>query len=282
MASAGWLVARVLHVRERTLPPAPMTSEQSGTHALAVLPPGSTTDDRTRRLVVIDAGMTELIRPALYGAEHAVGKKAQAALDELQTSSARKSFLDAQSADLEEAVATMEDAIRRIDRETRDGLGNELNRRLIQALTPFLADARADKRALLERVLRAEGVELSFTPDGVQKLAAIAFRANKTTQDIGARRLMTILEKCLEELRDALADLDRAIALDDQIAPAWLNRGNVLLDLGRHRHVLDDETGDLQPIFRRHRRVDKRQQGIAQFLVARRHVQHRHLGDGAQ
>ncbi|HYN47349.1 MAG TPA: hypothetical protein VER83_00700, partial [Candidatus Nanopelagicales bacterium] len=72
VASAGWLVARVLHVRERTLPPAPVTSERSGAHALAVLPPGSTTDDRTRRLVVLDAGMTELIRPALYGAEHAV------------------------------------------------------------------------------------------------------------------------------------------------------------------------------------------------------------------
>jgi diaminopimelate decarboxylase len=72
IASAGWLVARVLHVRERTLPPDPITSERSGAHALAVLPPGSTTDDRTRRLVVVDAGMTELIRPALYGAEHAV------------------------------------------------------------------------------------------------------------------------------------------------------------------------------------------------------------------
>jgi ATP-dependent HslUV protease ATP-binding subunit HslU len=32
------------------------------------------------------------------------------------------------------------------------------------------------------------------------KLAALAFKANKTTQDIGARRLMTILEKCLEDL----------------------------------------------------------------------------------
>ena len=72
VASAGWLVARVLHVRERTLPPDPVTSERSGAHALAVLPPGSTTDDRRRRLVVVDAGMTELIRPALYGAEHAV------------------------------------------------------------------------------------------------------------------------------------------------------------------------------------------------------------------
>jgi diaminopimelate decarboxylase len=72
VASAGWLVARVLHVRERTLPPAPAPTEWSGAHALAVLPPGSATDDRTRRLVVIDAGMTELIRPALYGADHAV------------------------------------------------------------------------------------------------------------------------------------------------------------------------------------------------------------------
>jgi ATP-dependent HslUV protease ATP-binding subunit HslU len=49
-------------------------------------------------------------------------------------------------------------------------------------------------------LFETEDVELSFTADGIQKLAAIAFRANKTTQDIGARRLMTILEKCLEDL----------------------------------------------------------------------------------
>jgi len=72
VAAAGWLVARVLHVRERTLPAAPAAPERSGAYALAVLPPGSTTDDRSRRLVVLDAGMTELIRPVLYGAEHAV------------------------------------------------------------------------------------------------------------------------------------------------------------------------------------------------------------------
>jgi diaminopimelate decarboxylase len=72
VARAGWLVARVLHVRERTVPPAELAVEGAGAHGLAVLPPGSVADDRTRRLVVIDAGMTELIRPALYGAEHAV------------------------------------------------------------------------------------------------------------------------------------------------------------------------------------------------------------------
>ncbi len=45
-----------------------------------------------------------------------------------------------------------------------------------------------------------EGVRLEFTEDGVQRIAQLAFRANETTQNIGARRLLTIMEKCLEEL----------------------------------------------------------------------------------
>jgi chromosome segregation protein len=46
-----------------------------------------------------------------------------AALDELAVASERKTFLDAQSADLNEAIVTLEDAIRKIDAETRDLLG---------------------------------------------------------------------------------------------------------------------------------------------------------------
>jgi chromosome segregation protein len=47
-----------------------------------------------------------------------------AALDELSTASERKQFLDAQSADLNEAMATLEDAIKKIDMETRDLLAS--------------------------------------------------------------------------------------------------------------------------------------------------------------
>jgi len=50
----------------------------------------------------------------------ALGAVNLAALDELTQAGERKGFLDAQSADLNEAVATLEDAIRRIDRETRE------------------------------------------------------------------------------------------------------------------------------------------------------------------
>jgi len=52
----------------------------------------------------------------------ALGPVNLAALDELATASERKGFLDAQWADLDEAIGTLEDAIRRIDRETRQQL----------------------------------------------------------------------------------------------------------------------------------------------------------------
>ena len=60
----------------------------------------------------------------LANAIAALGAVNLAALDELAQASARKHFLDAQNADLLEAIATLEDAIHRIDKETRDLLQN--------------------------------------------------------------------------------------------------------------------------------------------------------------
>ena len=49
-------------------------------------------------------------------------------------------------------------------------------------------------------LLKTEGVELEFTDDAVEELANYAFQVNQTTQNIGARRLYTILEQLLEDL----------------------------------------------------------------------------------
>jgi chromosome segregation protein len=57
----------------------------------------------------------------------ALGAVNLAALDELSTARERKQFLDAQSADLNEAITTLEDAIRKIDGETRELLGSTFN-----------------------------------------------------------------------------------------------------------------------------------------------------------
>ena len=47
--------------------------------------------------------------------------------------------------------------------------------------------------------MRTEGVTLEFTRDGIEAVADIAFEVNRTAQNIGARRLHTILEKVVEE-----------------------------------------------------------------------------------
>ena len=49
-------------------------------------------------------------------------------------------------------------------------------------------------------LLATEGLTVEFTADGVEALAAIAFEVNRTTQNIGARRLHTILERVVEDI----------------------------------------------------------------------------------
>lgn len=56
-------------------------------------------------------------------------------------------------------------------------------------------------------LLATEGVELGFAPDGVAALALLAFHVNQRTQNIGARRLYTILERLLDELSFEAPDM---------------------------------------------------------------------------
>ena len=51
-----------------------------------------------------------------------------------------------------------------------------------------------------QALLDTEGVKLSFQPEGVKRLAEIAFAVNEKTENIGARRLYTVMEKLLEEI----------------------------------------------------------------------------------
>lgn len=121
VARAGWIVARVLHARERIGPPGvPAPSDRSGPLGLAVVPREARTDDRAERLVVIDAGMTELMRPALYGAEHGIvaltsrGRSVAHALEAVGT--ATSASWGAASADRRAIRATREAATGRSQR----------------------------------------------------------------------------------------------------------------------------------------------------------------------
>ena len=60
-----------------------------------------------------------------------------------------------------------------------------------------------------EALLATEGVELVFQDDAVNALADFAFQVNQTTQNIGARRLYTIMERLLEELSFEAPEMKR-------------------------------------------------------------------------
>ena len=51
-----------------------------------------------------------------------------------------------------------------------------------------------------EALLATDGVNLNFTEDGIRRLAEIAFQVNEKTENIGARRLYTVMEKLLEDI----------------------------------------------------------------------------------
>jgi ATP-dependent HslUV protease ATP-binding subunit HslU len=63
-----------------------------------------------------------------------------------------------------------------------------------------------------EALLDTEAVKLSFTPEGIRRLAQIAFEVNEKTENIGARRLYTVMEKLLEEV--SFAAPAGAVAVD--------------------------------------------------------------------
>ncbi|HUF79597.1 MAG TPA: chromosome segregation protein SMC, partial [Burkholderiales bacterium] len=91
-----------------------------------------------------------------------------AALEELEAASERKNYLDAQSLDLNEAMATLEDAIRRIDRETRERLQhtfNEVNRHFSEMFPALFGGGQAHLILTGEEILDA-GVQVMAQPPG--------------------------------------------------------------------------------------------------------------------
>ena len=65
-----------------------------------------------------------------------------------------------------------------------------------------------------QALLRTEGLPVRFTEDGIRRIAEIAWEVNERTENIGARRLHTVLERLLEEASFAAADMQQELAID--------------------------------------------------------------------
>ena len=90
-----------------------------------------------------------------------------------------------------------------------------------------------------QALLAAEGVRLHFTEDALEALARAAQSVNERTQNIGARRLHTVLERVLDEISFGASDLP-ADRRDVQVDAAWVRARleDVLKDEDLSRYIL--------------------------------------------
>jgi ATP-dependent HslUV protease ATP-binding subunit HslU len=63
----------------------------------------------------------------------------------------------------------------------------------------ILTEPDASLTAQYKALLRTENLNLEFTPDGVRRIAEVAWQVNERTENIGARRLHTVMERLLDD-----------------------------------------------------------------------------------
>ena len=72
----------------------------------------------------------------------------------------------------------------------------------------ILTEPNASLTTQYTALIKTEGVNLKFTKDGVQRLAEVAYHVNENTENIGARRLHTVMERLLETVSFEASEID--------------------------------------------------------------------------
>jgi len=91
----------------------------------------------------------------------------------------------------------------------------------LSALTPedferILTEPKASLTEQYQALMAIEGVALEFAKEGIARIAHLAWQVNEGTENIGARRLHTVLERLLEELSFSANDLaDSTVTVDE-------------------------------------------------------------------
>ena len=76
----------------------------------------------------------------------------------------------------------------------------ELKSLRVEDFVRILTEPKAALTLQSQALLKTEGVDVEFTQDAIQRLAEIAYQVNESTENIGARRLHTVMERLLEEV----------------------------------------------------------------------------------
>ena len=93
----------------------------------------------------------------------------------------------------------------------------ELNSLVVDDLERILTEPKASLTKQYCALMETENLKIKFKDDGVRRIAELAFEVNESTENIGARRLHTILERLLEEISFEASDLgakDEVVIID--------------------------------------------------------------------
>lgn len=111
----------------------------------------------------------------------------------------------------------------------------ELESLSIDDFKSILTSTDASLTKQYEALLATEGVKVDFTSEGIHRLAEIAFSVNERTENIGARRLYTVMEKLLEEVSfSAGLEKDQLVTIDAAYVNARLDALAVNEDMSRY------------------------------------------------
>jgi ATP-dependent HslUV protease ATP-binding subunit HslU len=101
----------------------------------------------------------------------------------------------------------------------------------------ILTEPRASLTRQAIALLETEGLKLEFAPEALEEMARFAFEVNESTENIGARRLHTIMERVLDEISFEAPDLVKPDATPSDRVPAIIERNT---DKGSERVLVID------------------------------------------
>jgi len=111
----------------------------------------------------------------------------------------------------------------------------ELQSLSVDDFEAILTSTHASLVKQYQALLATEGVTLAFTPDGIRRLAQIACDVNERTENIGARRLATVMEHLLDEVSFDAARLEgQTVHIDAALVDARLGALSRNEDLSRY------------------------------------------------
>jgi ATP-dependent HslUV protease ATP-binding subunit HslU len=113
----------------------------------------------------------------------------------------------------------------------------ELKSLTVEDFIKILTEPKGSLTKQYIALLETEGLKLEFTPDALVEIATFAAKVNETTENIGARRLHTIMERVLDKVSFEAPDMkDKDVRIDSQYVRDTL--ADIVKDQDLSRYIL--------------------------------------------